>query len=259
MTPERGRSSRAVEPLLPDLVGNPLLARYGELADQQGASGDERRSLVGRYSFAIPTDEALAAIAAVSPRGVVDLGAGTGYWARLLNDNGVDVVAYDLVPPPSTDSQWFAGVTPWYPVAEAGDEVVEHHADRTLLIVWPGRNDEWAARAVAAYQRVGGRSLAYVGEGPGGPTGDDQLHALLGHIEYCLACAYGLLETACTCARHQQWERRATIELPHWEGFSDDLHLYRPRHPTASRQPRARARAPSRRNLQSDRRPRRRR
>jgi hypothetical protein len=38
------------------------------------------------YAFALPTDEALGAIAAVSPDGVVELGAGPGFWARLLAD-----------------------------------------------------------------------------------------------------------------------------------------------------------------------------
>jgi hypothetical protein len=38
------------------------------------------------YAFALPTDGALGAIAAVSPDGVVELGAGPGFWARMLAD-----------------------------------------------------------------------------------------------------------------------------------------------------------------------------
>jgi hypothetical protein len=51
------------------------------------------------YTLSVPTEPALGAIAEASPHGVVEVGAGTGYWARLLHDCGVDVVAYDLAPP----------------------------------------------------------------------------------------------------------------------------------------------------------------
>jgi hypothetical protein len=50
------------------------------------------------YSWAVPTDEAIAAIANASPFGVVEVGAGTGYWAMLLRHRGVDVLAYDRTP-----------------------------------------------------------------------------------------------------------------------------------------------------------------
>eukprot|EP00271_Cylindrocystis_brebissonii_P019739 TRINITY_DN6186_c0_g1_i1.p1 TRINITY_DN6186_c0_g1~~TRINITY_DN6186_c0_g1_i1.p1 ORF type:complete len:542 (-),score=66.17 TRINITY_DN6186_c0_g1_i1:227-1852(-) len=50
------------------------------------------------YSWAVPTEEALAAIAAAAPNGLVEMGAGTGYWAMLLRQRGVAVAAYDRRP-----------------------------------------------------------------------------------------------------------------------------------------------------------------
>ena len=41
----------------------------------------------------------LQAIQRNSPFGLVELGAGTGYWAALLRKMDVDVIAYDLRPP----------------------------------------------------------------------------------------------------------------------------------------------------------------
>lgn len=209
------------------LTGNPLLAHYRDSTAEPGTSATDRDTLLRRYSFAIPTDEALAAIMEVSPGGVVELGAGTGYWARLLHERGVDVIAHDRFPPPAPENPWFAGSTPWYPVTRGGEEIVEAYTDRTLLLVWPTRNEEWAARAATAHHAGGGRRLVYVGEGPGGHTGDDQLHALLGLVERCLACAYGLTDVACTCHVEQRWQLDAVVTLPHWEGFCDDLHVYR--------------------------------
>ena len=54
------------------------------------------------YAFAVPNKAALDELATVSP--IVEVGAGTGYWASLLRSQGVDVVAYDSIPPSSEDS-----------------------------------------------------------------------------------------------------------------------------------------------------------
>ena len=47
------------------------------------------------FSYALPCERALSAIARHSPAGVVELGAGTGLWATLLRKRGVTVHAYD--------------------------------------------------------------------------------------------------------------------------------------------------------------------
>lgn len=210
---------------VPSLVGNPLLDQHRR-STAQGSGEADRARLVHLYGFAIPTEEALASVAAASPGGVVELGAGTGYWARLLHERGVDIVAYDLFPPPSPASRWFAGVTPWYPVVKGGEAMLQHHGHRTLMLVWPSRNEEWAARATSMYHRAGGQALVFVGEGPGGRTGDDQFHAMLGHYDRCLACAFDLTDVACICGVSQGWQLRSSIELPHWPERGDDLHVY---------------------------------
>lgn len=212
---------------LPVLAGNPLLDQYRRIRAQEVPDGAARDALLRRFGFAIPTEAALGSIKAASPGGVVELGAGTGYWARLLHQRGADVVAYDLFPPPAFDNRWFSGVTPWYPVARGEEAVVEQHAERTLLLIWPTRNEEWAVRAAATYHEAGGRRLVYVGEGPGGRAGDDQLHAQLGHYDRCLACAHGLSDLACICDVAQRWRLQTSVELPHWDGINDDLHVYR--------------------------------
>ena len=213
--------------LLPALTGNPLLSNHRLFGAEPVPGVSDRDTLIRRYGFAVPTEEALQSIGDASPGGVVEVGAGTGYWARLLYERGVDVVAYDLFPPPSPDSHWFSGVRPWYPVARGGSEVVDRHADRTLLLVWPTLNEEWATRAAASYHSAGGTSLVYVGEGPGGRTGDEQFHALLSHYDQCVACAYDVANIACICGVERRWQLRSTVALPHWEGFHDDLHIYR--------------------------------
>jgi hypothetical protein len=206
----------------PPLVGNPLL----EALLLKRRAADTRDDLTSQFSFAVPTEEALSAIAAVSPVGVVEIGAGTGYWARLLHDRGTLVRAYDPYPPPSPDNQWFAGRTPWFPIQPADHTVVAQHPERTMLIVWPTRNECWAADAVELFHDVGGRHVVYVGEGPGGRTGDDRFHALLGTIGSCVACAHGVIDAACICAVPQLWRLVSTIRIPSWDGYTDRLEIY---------------------------------
>jgi hypothetical protein len=192
-------------------------------------STDEVDALTERFAFAIPTDLALAVISEHSPRGVVELGAGTGFWAHLLHSAGVDVVAYDRAPPGSPDNRWFHSSAAWFPVATGDETVVDRHSDRTLLIVWPTRNEVWAADALDRYAAAGGTTVVYVGEGPGRRTGDARFHALLGESDGCLACRYGVLDVACTCGIDAMWMEVDHVVLPHWSGHDDDLHVHRRR------------------------------
>lgn len=52
-----------------------------------------RRVLSERFAWAVPTDEAILAIAELGP--IVEIGAGTGYWAWLLEQAGAEVLAFD--------------------------------------------------------------------------------------------------------------------------------------------------------------------
>lgn len=98
---------------------NPYLDAWHRHRHDPAAPG--RDELLARFGFVVPDDAALQGIVEHSPHGVVEVGAGLGYWARLLADRGVDVVAYDIAPPP--DNRRFARVQPWFPVAAADERV----------------------------------------------------------------------------------------------------------------------------------------
>src|SRR5919109_4354077 len=185
-------------------------ARYGAGVSQPTATRGWRAC----FGFVLPTEPALRATAEASPAGVVEIGAGTGYWARLLHDRGVDVVAFDIAPPPSPDNPWFAGVTPWYPVRHGDESAVDRFPERTLLLVWPTRAEDWGAAAVERFATAGGERLAFVGEAHGGRTGDERFHALLGELDRCWSCAYGIPTSACVCGVRPSWQRSRTVELP---------------------------------------------
>lgn len=50
-------------------------------------------SLCEKYAWAVPDERALRIISYFSP--IVEMGAGKGYWASLLRNRGVDIIAFD--------------------------------------------------------------------------------------------------------------------------------------------------------------------
>lgn len=211
----------------PEVSGdNPLLAEYRTRPEPSHA---EVATLTAQYAFAIPTDRALAAIQRHSPNGVVEIGAGTGYWASLVDALGVPIDAYDPAPPMSPDNKWFHSSAAWFDVQQADETVVAQFGVRTLLLVWPTRDQTWPADALDHFHAAGGRTVIHVGEGPGGRTGDARYHALLGGYDHCVACTYGARDLACVCGTQAQWQQVDRVALPHWPGHHDDLFVYTPR------------------------------
>lgn len=159
---------------------NPYLEEYRKRVPSQrshwsaeGNIWEVRRQMVQEFSWAIPGESALHAILAHGP--VVEVGAGTGYWARCLAERGGDVIAYDAEP---YNNKWCSGHQ-WYEVQKAPAKVAGNHPDRTLLLVWPPYEATMAVRAAIAYWQAGGKRIAYVGEGSGGCTASNAFHHFL--------------------------------------------------------------------------------
>jgi hypothetical protein len=208
---------------------NPLLdVVQSAAASAAGLNNEARTAMIAMYAFGIPTQSAVDTIRRWSPVGVVEIGAGNGLWAHALHERAVSVEAFDLHPAPSPDNQWFAGARPWHSVTTGDHSVVERFAERTLLIVWPTKNETWASSALKRYHAAGGTCVVYVGERPGGHTGDDMFHALLGEIRTCVHCEFGSLTSACICDVEALWRRAESLDLPHWPGHEDDLNIYTP-------------------------------
>src|ERR1700682_372058 len=107
-----------------------------------GPTAFERRvACVRRYAFGVPNRAALEAIARCAP--IVELGAGAGYWAYLLRNRGVDIVAYDLAPPDQVSNAYKFEPRTWTEVRLGGVEILEKFADRALFLCWPGYKDSF--------------------------------------------------------------------------------------------------------------------
>ena len=160
---------------LPLLRGNEYLDHFtaqhaafppdmARLLDPELPGGEARRAeLIGlidgeaalKYAWAVPDERALRVLAHHGP--IVEVGCGRGYWARLLRDRGVDVVAFDHKLPP-TKQRWTA-------LKKGGPEVLAAHSSRALLLCYPDdfedSDESMAARCLRHYT---GDTVIHVGE-----------------------------------------------------------------------------------------------
>jgi hypothetical protein len=158
-----------------------------------------RESFIKRYGFAILTREAIEAIRPYAP--LLEIGAGSGYWAYELRNYGIDVIA--------TDSQheafgWFRSENVkqgrWdktYVEIEqlTSVEAVRKYPNRNLLVVWPSYRESWAADALGLFT---GQVVVYMGEW-GSACAEDRFFDLL----------------------DQGFSDRISVRMPHFWGLYD--------------------------------------
>jgi hypothetical protein len=155
-----------------------------ERGRQVGGFGDyepliQRTELTSRYAWTITAPETVAFVVTHAGPKVVDPLAGSGYWAYLLGQAGVDVIVSDLNPPDVAANHWHqAGVAHVHVAGmDAVDAVTAYGSGRTLLLAWPPYDAPIGADVLNAFP---GDRVIYIGEGEGGCCGDDDLFELLG-------------------------------------------------------------------------------
>lgn len=166
--------------------------------------GERRRELASAFSWAIPTEQALAVLARHAP--LVECGAGMGYWAALLRARGVDALAYDLRPPGRGKRNAYhgRGHGPWIEVERASAAAAaRRHRDRALVLCWPPYEED--AASYAALRAYRGEIVIYIGEQGGGATGSVRFHREL----------------------RLNWTPIEETDLPRWPSLRDRLTVYR--------------------------------
>lgn len=147
-----------------------------------------RTDLTRKYAWAIPDTTSLAFVARHLGDSALEIGAGTGYWASLLSDMGVDMLCFDAYPPQITPCNWYhsprnADDLPtgerrdiFYDVQSGNHMMAWLFSDRPLFLCWPPYDNSMAHQALSFYR---GNKLIYIGEGQGGCTGNDAFFDLL--------------------------------------------------------------------------------
>jgi hypothetical protein len=126
-----------------------------------------KAAIASHFSWAVPTTEAIATIRKYTDA-TIEIGAGNGYWAWLMEQVGISALAYDVEMPLFT----------WHPVALGNELAVQYHPGRTLFLCWPPYASDMAYNALSLYS---GDLVIYVGEWPGG-CAEPKFFALLGAL-----------------------------------------------------------------------------
>lgn len=123
-----------------------------------------RRTWTTNYSWTVSDPETLDFVRSHCPGRVLDPLAGTGWWAHLLRQGGVEVLASDACPPTrdSAENLFHPHVDPHIEVTEldAVEAMVFSDSEDTLLLSWPPPT----SIAVKALSQFRGRRLVYMGE-----------------------------------------------------------------------------------------------
>lgn len=180
-----------------------------------------RRDLTLEFSWAIPSPDVISMIAKVSSDGLIEIGAGTGYWARLIADAGVDVVAFDKSPPGSKDKAWHSDRAAFHHVERAtvSDVPWKLLRKRTLFMCWPPYMEDMGGDALQAFYDAGGETVVIISEGVGGCTGGESMWRRLGFYDY----------ERCSAEQIFTEDESAfdNLSMPRWDGLNDYPTLWR--------------------------------
>ena len=216
-------------------AANPLLTLYrltaahAPLARSAKASAiearfDWRTSLCAYFAWAVPNEAALRALLALGP--LLELGAGTGYWAHLLRAAGADVAAYDAAR--SHEGQGFRFRAPF--VADAGPEAAAAPGaqGRALLLCWPDIVGDSAADdadrgsfGVDCVRAFRGDVIAHIGE-----LGPAVVRARAGYGDV-FPPGGSSSSAALQVALREGFACVATVKLPNWPPYNSHLTIWR--------------------------------
>lgn len=107
---------------------------------------------------------------------VLEVGAGSGYLARLLSDRGVKITAIDSQEGPNTREPWWQQPL-YYPVEKKDVRQLQSFDEGIILLAWPCMNSDFSVHVLR--KMVKGQILIYNGESDGGCTATPEFFAEL--------------------------------------------------------------------------------
>jgi hypothetical protein len=157
----------------------------------------DRYHLHGRYAHAVPTMEALNTVAALGP--LVEIGAGSGYWARLLRDMDCDIAAFDHVSP---EENIVTVGDAWTSVGIGDVDMLDRYPDRTVFVCWPERPHGFMPDLL---ERAPQTTLALLTDGPiPAAKGGDPMYDRL----------------------YRDWTLKEEVAIPVWPSFEERLAVW---------------------------------
>ena len=176
-------------------LDNPYLDAIRKLPEREN-DWSARRKLVPKYAWAIPDEEAIREIAKLSP--ILEMGAGSGYWAYLLTQAGAKVFAYD-----NFTRKTQKATKTWFPVKRGSFGKVDLHSNKTLLLCWPEYEHYMASECLKRHK---GKFVVHVGEENSGCTANPEFHEIVNDNHF--------------------FKLKKTIRIPQWDSIYDKVFIY---------------------------------
>ena len=121
-----------------------------------------------RYGFILPDKHSIENIKEFADETILEIGSGTGLYAKLLQNNGVNVIATDNLE--GNYKEWYEKTWVDIEKIDAVEAVKKYKDINSLMIVWPGNEQVW----VDAVNNFKGNKLIYVGD-----SGPKELHEMI--------------------------------------------------------------------------------
>ena len=161
----------------------------------------KREYFAAEYGWSVPDKKAIKEIQEfIGGDSVLEIGAGYGMWAKLMQDAGISITP--------TDS--FSNRGAFVPLdksftniedANANKAIGKYRNHNVLMIVWPPYCDPFAANSLKKFT---GNKLIFIGEGYKGCTADDEFFDILTN----------------------EWSRIKRVDIPRWVCKHDSLELW---------------------------------
>jgi len=163
----------------------------------------ERYELCRKYAFAIPTEENIDSILEHTQGGIIELGAGTGYWAWMLSQKGAKIEAFDIAPPRNKSNRYkFADE--YFHVNFGSTTALRTTTAETLLICWPPADSTFGREAIEQFRgKKHSKCLVYIGEEENGCTGEKSLYQEL-----------------------KNWNQVLVLDMPNWVGMYSKIKIF---------------------------------
>ncbi len=182
-------------------------------AYMDGIKKTGRNELCRQYTWAIPDPVTLEFVATWLKPSAIEMGAGVGYWAWQLSQLGIDIIAFDQVPPQIKSGNHYHSprnekegklqdeTRPvFFEVREGMPETLKEHTERVLFLCWPPMSE----MALECLEHYRGKRLVYIGEGNGGCTASEAFFEKL----------------------VQEWDEVASHRPIQWSGIHDYVNVY---------------------------------
>ncbi|KKN50718.1 hypothetical protein LCGC14_0629790 [marine sediment metagenome] len=171
------------------------------------------------YGWSVPTKKAIQKLKSfIGNEKVLEVGAGKGLWAKLMQDTGISITPTDLYA--GQETPYLSGKSFTEVQQMDASDAINRFSDHTVLFLnWPPYDSPMADEALKTFR---GNKVIYVGEGSSGCTGDDCFHNQLGR-------EWKMVDAACIPEDpySEDWKRQDTkINIPQWEGIHDCIHFY---------------------------------